>query len=532
MKTLPLGPFLGINNRLPDFALHVDKVGDFLRAADNVEVDNAGRLRRRRVTSKIAAMSSDAPHSLHMTSATAGYLVRASVLYAITLPSYTQTLVKALSSNAQLSWQAIGDDLYYSNGTDAGRLTAGAWYPLGLPTPEHPTLTVISGAMLAGRYQVALAYCNTTTGEEGGVSRATAVELSATGGLRVTLPGATAGATHVAIYLSACNGSQCYLAATVAAASTSADLTSTVAASARAAAQRFEIPLPAGRLFVSNGRLCSIVGSLVYLGLPYRHGYCLAAEGYIPFPEAVSLAVENQGGTYVCADKTYWFPGDLADGQGQVADVLPYGAVPGTAFSVPDQPIVGWFGAMGVVLADTAGQAKAVMNENIDVTPPASGIATVLQSNGYMRVVSCGWCINLENKAATTVSALDLTSTSGGYATASDGIYALDAGGDVAWSVGFGRLNLGSETWKALPYVYAGIEGATDAELTVDYVDERGVDRSYSYAARASREQLGNQRFDVGRGVRATGFDLTLSGTSEFTLASISFAPAATHRRI
>ena len=531
MKTLPLGPFLGINNRLPDFALHVDKAGDFLRAADNVEVDNAGRLHRRRATARLVPMACDPPHSLHMVSATAGYLVRAAALYAITLPTYTQTLVKTLTSNAPMSWQEIGDDLYYSNGADSGRISAGAGYPLGLPTPAVPTLTVIGGTMAAGRYQVALAYC-TATGEEGGVSLARQVELSAAGGLRVALPGAVSGATHVNVYLSACNGSQGYLAATVAAASASADLTASVAASARAAAQRCEIPLPAGRLFVSNNRLCSSVGSLIDLGLPYRHGYCLAAEGYLAFPAPVSLAVENQGGTYVCADKTYWFPGDLADGQGAVADVLPYGAVPGTVFAVPDKPVVGWFGAQGVVLADTSGQAKAVMSEAIDLTAPASGTATVLQANGYVRVVSCGWCVNLENLAATTVSAWAFSSVSGGYATAADGIHALDANGELAWSVNFGRLNFGSETLKALPYVYAGLAGATDAELTVGYIDEHGAEQSYAYPARASREPLGLQRFDIGRGVRATWFALALAGTSEFTLASVSFAPAATHRRI
>ena len=47
MKTQNLGPFLGINNRLPDFALHVDQKGDYLSAADNVDIDNTGRIRRR-----------------------------------------------------------------------------------------------------------------------------------------------------------------------------------------------------------------------------------------------------------------------------------------------------------------------------------------------------------------------------------------------------------------------------------------------------------------------------------------------------
>ena len=49
MKTQNLDRF-GINNRLPDFALHVDQKGDYLSAADNVDIDNTGRIRRRQVS--------------------------------------------------------------------------------------------------------------------------------------------------------------------------------------------------------------------------------------------------------------------------------------------------------------------------------------------------------------------------------------------------------------------------------------------------------------------------------------------------
>lgn len=80
-----------------------------------------------------------------MVSATTGYLVRASTLYAITLPSYTETLVKVLTTNAPLSYVLLDGNLYYSNGRDSGRLTAGTWYPLGLPTPAVPGLAVTTG---------------------------------------------------------------------------------------------------------------------------------------------------------------------------------------------------------------------------------------------------------------------------------------------------------------------------------------------------------------------------------------------------
>jgi hypothetical protein len=527
MKTIPLGPFLGVNNRRPVFDLHIDKVGDFLASGNNIDIDNAGNIHRRRAT-MLTSGTPENSHSLHMTGATTGYLVIDSVMYAVTLPTYTQMLFKVLTSNAAVSWIAIGDDLYYSNGTDKGRIAAGVWYPLGLPTPSAPTLSVIGGNLLKAHYKVSVAYYNDVTGEEGGISPAASTELSATGGIRVAIPASVPGATHINVYLSNANGDVAYWLATVAVGTAIYDCIALP--TGREAAQRFEIPLPAGILFTSNNRLCSIVGNRIYIGLPWRHGYCLAVDGYLDFTAPVSLAVENQGGTYICADKTYWFPGDLGDVQGSVTDVFPYGAVPGTVFHVPDKEVVGWFGSMGIVLADTQGGAVAVMNDNIDQTPPATGTAAVFQSNGYMRVASCGWCVNLENKAATSYSDWDFTSISGGYGTKADGIYLLDTDGPVDAMAGFGKLNFGTEARKYLPAVYLGVNCDDPMQLRV----QAPKDTDYTYDARGSGTDMQIQRVDPGRGLEANWFDLSVMNQNgaDFTLASVSFAATASSRRI
>jgi len=287
--------------------------------------------------------------------------------------------------------------------------------------------------------------------------------------------------------------------------------------------------LPAGELFSSNGRLCSFAGKTVYVGEAFRPGYYLPAEGYIPFPANVSIAVENQGGTFICADKTYWFPGDLGDIQNSIATVLPYGAVPGTAFMFPDKSMCGWFGANGVVFGSTSGEVEAVMSDNITVTPPATGTAYVVDDE-YRRVVSCGWCVNLQNKAATQYSGYDFTSISGNYGTKDDGIHNLNAAVDVPWSVDFGKINFGSEELKHLPNAYVGVDSGEPMILTVTLPDGT----AYDYTARSSGTDLKMQRIDVGKGLRANWFNLSLSNDtgSDFSLASVSFAPTVSTRRI
>lgn len=522
MNTTPLGPFLGINNRLPDFALHVAKTGDFLRVAENIDIDNAGRLRRRSAAELVQAMSN--AHSLYMDSGSAGYLVRDSVLYRITLPGYSETLLKILASDDPMSYIEFNGSLYASNGMDSGRISGGGWLPLALPTPDVPELETVSGSLLAGTYRVAVAYEN-AAGEEGGVSPTATHTLTGTGGLRVTLPAPMDGASKINVYVSTVNGSVPFLATTVDTGATFVDVAST--AEGREANIRHEAPLPAGMLFLHNGCLCSFKEHCVYEGLPFRPGYYLPVAGRIPFPAEVANVVPAQGGVYVVADQTYWFAGPSMTSAESVTRVLPYGGVKGTAFVSPNKSAYGWFGAKGIVLATTGGEVEAVMSDNIDLVPPASGVSAVIETRGYRRVVSCGWCLNLDNRATTSYSDFDLSSVSGRYATKVDGIYDLAGNGHVPYSAELGRFNFGSEALKSLPAVYVGAASEDPMQLRV-----KTTGGDFTYQARFCSSELEIHRIDPGKGLRANWYDLSLIGNADFTLASVSFAPVASTRRI
>lgn len=521
MNTQPLGPFLGVNNRLPDFALNTDK-GSFLREADNVEITNSGNVVRRKAPVLLQAMTG--AHSLY-----GNFFVRASVLYKATFSPYSETLVKILTSNDPMSYAEINGSTYYSNGTDSGRVEEGIWFPWALPTPASPTVATTTGTLFKGWYQVAVGYANSVTGEEGGVSASTNYHLTADGGLLITLPAATTGATHINVYVSTVNGSIPMLQTTVA--TGTASVTISTHTLGRESNQRYEDPLPAGtRIFEFNGRLCSVKGKDLFYSLPYRHGYYLPVENRIPFPENISIAAPNQAGVYVAADKTYFFSGqDLGDVQ-VVRDVLPYGAVSGTEFKVPNKSVVGWFGEKGVVLADPQGEVQAVMSDNIDVVPPVSGFSVVLNTRGYRRVVSCGWCLNLDNLAATTYSNWGITSASGDYGTKADGIYTLEGTGTVDSYIDLGKQNFGVENLKHMPAVYLGVSSDTQMQLTV--VTPDGTE--HDYLTRDYSSNLVIQRVDTGRGLRENYFGLKVYNTegSDFTLASVSFAPVASSRRI
>ena len=519
MKTSPISNFLGLNNRLPDTDLYVKDKGYYLSVAENIDINNAGKMQRRESELLVQAMTG--AHSMFE-----NYIVRDSVLYTYTLGPYAETLAKALTSNARMTWVREGADIYYSNGTDSGRITGGTFYPLGLPTPTAPTCSTIAGTLMAGTYQVAVSQFNNVNGEEGGISPARNVALSAAGGIRVTLPALDAGATRINVYLSTVNGSVPFLVGSYTGATK--DI-SAMPATTREANERFEAPLPAGRLFLSGSKLCSIVGKLVYVGLPYRYGYYDVVAGWLEFPEAVAVAVENQGGTYIATtEKTHWFPGELAGGQEIVRDPLPFGGVKGTEFRNPTTTDCGWFSEYGFVVADTAGLASPVTDSVLDLVAPSEGASNVRVTNGYVRVYSCGYCLNLESGAVTQYFDYDFTSFYGDYGTKIDGVYALTGGGDIAWRAGLGKHDFGTETLKRMPAIYLGC--SSPDPLSVRIITADGDD--YEYEARSCSDTIMIHRVDPGLGLESNWFDLELIGTTEFTQASVSFAPTASTRRI
>lgn len=520
-----LGPFLGMNTRLPDFALRVPKKGDYLRGVDNAYFANDGSIVSRPSIDLVQALTG--AHSLF-----GNYLVIDSALYRITLPTYSQTFVTALASNAPMSYVTFAGDIYFSNGTDSGRIAAnGAVYPWALPTPNPPTVTPASGALEAGWYQVGVSYSNSATGEEGGVSASANLAVADNGGVTVSLPGSAPGASHVNVYLSAANGSVPRFAGSFIASTPSATLT--VVPTGREAPQRFEQPLRAGtRLFMHNGRLCSVNGRELNYSLPFRPGYCLTSDHAIYFPDDITIAVSAQKGVYVATTaKTHFFPGaDIGNVTEDVVDALPFGAVPGTEFELTHKPIVGWFSPKGIALADTQGHVELPMMENVTPTPPASGVSIVFETLESRHVVSCGWCLNADTGAASTYSNYTFNSVSNGYVAEATGICSLVGTGPVDATIHLGKLNFGSEVLKHLPAVYLG----TDAEEPMEMLISTPNNATFDYAARAGDSALKLQRVDPGRGLRATWYDITIrnAGGCAFTLASVSFANTTSKRRI
>lgn len=522
MKPVRYAVFLGINNKLPPTSLNSED-GRWLADALNVDIDNDGSILRRIGAARVAEVT--APHSLFR-----DMLVRSGVLYRYTLP-YAETMLRLLSTNERMNYVAIGEQTFMSNGTDGLRIDCnGDVVPWALPAPAAPTVEPVAGEMSAGDYTVSIAYANCE--EVGCVSPAAVVSTvePLTGGVRVHLPAGVEGATHIKVYVSGNGGNVPMLHSTVEVGTPSIDILT--APTGGEASRQIEAPLPAGsRIFEFNGRLCSVSGKSLYIGQPYRHGYYLPLSGVILFHDDISVAVGNQDGIYVAAgSKTYFLAGqDIEAGEVTVRDVFNFGAVPGTEYAHPENPLVGWFSHEGLVVAAPSGEAKVIMDGVSLSDVPASGRSIVLTGDRRDRVVSCGYCVNLGSGAATRYEGFDFTSSGSTYTTKADGIYLIGEAESVNAEIDLGAENFGVEQEKRMPAIYLGASSTDPLVAAVGVVG--GV--AYDYYARSSSEALDVHRIDPGKGLRGNWFNIVVKNNGdEFKLASVSFAPVASNRRI
>jgi len=522
MKTTKYSRFLGMNTKLPDYSLNSEE-GRWLKEAKDVHFRNDGSVIRRKSVDVVSA--SPGAHSLFE-----DMFVLAGVLYRFTTGPFAQTMLQLLSNNNWMTYCRIGSEVFMSNGTDAFRLTAaGEVRPWYLAAPAAPSVAPISGALTKGRYTIQISYSNAD--EEGILSEPVQVETdeALSGGFRVTLPAAIPFAEHINIYVSGNDGAVPLLAGTVPVGTATFDIAARP--DGREAHRRVEFPLPAGtRLFEFNGRLCSVEGKRIWISVPYRAGYCEQGSAYVEFHGAVSVAVGNQMGVFVVAgNETMFLAGQDIGAAELVRDIAHVGAVPGTEFIHPEKPLVGWFSKRGAVLGAEDGSVAELMANKVAVTPPASGCSYVIETPEMDVLVSCGWSVNLGTGAIATQSTT-LTSASGSLGTTAAGIVTTNGTATVDSLLDFGLEDFGSEQEKRMPAIY--IECASAGQLEASLSVPGGTE--YDYLARSYSTHLDTHRIDPGKGLKGNRFNIKLTNPSgvNFTLAGVSFAPAASTRRI
>ena len=377
-NTAPIGPFVGINNRLPDHQLGIvergRKAGDYLRNAVNVDLTAAGTLQRRKGTT--LAVPGTRCHSLWSDGTDAFYADGAD------LKRFTgEVIATGLAYGRPVSFckAPTGDAIW----TDGVRLEAVGKGAVAAPTPNPaPIVTAgTGGALHAGYYQVSITAV-ASDGRESGSTWPIQVQVQDSGRIEVSgLPG-----TLVNIYVSPLNGDALYLTASTTASSYIIPVMGTQGAQCTTMNLR---PLPAGRFVREyHGRLLVADASGLYYSEPWAYGLYNPLRGYIPLA-GITLLEPGQTGVYVAtAHKTYWLSGLDVDQVERVAELLPYGAVEGSATRIENSNDIAWFSSRGLVIGTQDGQAKNVQEDAVAVEPAATGATLFREQDGMRQLVS------------------------------------------------------------------------------------------------------------------------------------------------
>ncbi|BEP54536.1 hypothetical protein GmRootV118_17800 [Variovorax sp. V118] len=372
---------LGINNRREPTRLAAGGEGaTFLYAADNVDIDAQGFVKRRAGTTRALE---EAVHSAWDHDGQYGFAVIDGVLTRLDPAGagLLKTPVRPAMPRASVSYSLGADGaVYWTNGAEIRRVVDNEDRAIATPRLDSaPVLSLTAGALRAGRYL----YAFTVQGTEGESAATVVQQIDVPEGGGLELSDAVLDGMAVNLYLSGPNGE--VLGQTQAATDGRFSVLAPVEGGRRCPTIE-TAPMPPGSIVRHfNGRMVVAVGRMLYFSPPYRYGLYEPASGYIPFPSEITVVEPCDVGLYICADKTYW----LTDFTGsRLQELLPYGALAESAVRSPAAKAAYWQSPRGLVRADMAGGVQNLQEAAVAFGPAERGASLFRSFDGMEHVVS------------------------------------------------------------------------------------------------------------------------------------------------
>jgi hypothetical protein len=142
------------------------------------------------------------------------------------------------------------------------------------------------------------------------------------------------------------------------------------------------MPMPPGKIVRAfNGRLLVARGKLIYFSEPFAPALHRPVEGFIPFPDRVTMVRPIDEGVYVGTTKaTYWLAGtDIA--KAELVKAQDEG-VAEASDSVVEAGVVQWFSHEGLVRGDRAGQITEMQADTAPAQTASSAATHHIDQGG------------------------------------------------------------------------------------------------------------------------------------------------------
>lgn len=394
----PLGPFTkGVNTRLPDSAL-TDKQ---LRNGVNVDIDDTGRVHRRKGATKVIAGTS--VRSV-WADGDAGpvYYADGTQLRRFTpdgAPPHDNILVATITAGATVVFERYLSDIFWTDGVLTGRIVDGTNQSWGLATPPAAGVVlnaVAGGSLFDGQYQATYTYLR-ANGEESGAPLTNSVEIAnprnANGKAALLVTGIIASPDNTVIginlYCTGANGAEPFQVAFLPNAPAIARITEIDSVAGKSLTTQFYQPAPPGTQLVSLGpRLYVASGRFLFYSEPFAPAWFSPGYGYIPFADDIAVVLAVNDGLYVATTTETYFLDGMDPLEMKLVRVLPYGAMRNSGAQIRNGVKVAWMGRHGVVIAEPNGVVKAVQEEEVAVELATRGVTGYREVNGMRQIVS------------------------------------------------------------------------------------------------------------------------------------------------
>ena len=246
-------------------------------------------------------------------------------------PDYSvKTLLTGLTAERPLSYTAVGDRVFWSNGAQKGVVQNGANRSWGIDVPDQPVATAGSGELLAGLYQYAVTYLR-ADGQESGASLAGTITLDGQGGILLTSIAVSTdpSVAYKAISITSVGGETLYQAGVITNATASFAIREPRMGASPLLTQFLQPPPAGDHVAYQNGYLLVANGARLYPSEPYApelFDYRKAA----PFLGRITMVAPVKGGVWVGLDgQIVWLTGDTPE-VWDFKEKVDYGVIPHT----------------------------------------------------------------------------------------------------------------------------------------------------------------------------------------------------------
>jgi hypothetical protein len=389
----------GIDNVSPEFEL--DKRA--LRSATNIDIDDQGRVRRRKGYT-LAQAAADMRSLWTPPGASYALLSDNGALKKLALVAGTPTLTTLRTglAAANVSYCEVNGDTYYSDGTVIGKVlndgAAAAEWGLEVPASTYSVAETVAGGMDAGTYQVALVFV-TASGEESGARGARTVNVAVGGGINLGLiPQPTsAEVLTVRVFLSPANGDRLYHHTDIPVGITTYNLAAGTLG--RQIETQFGEAPPAGHIVRHyNGRIFIAVGDTLYYTDALRYGLVRRHTNFLRFSGRITMVEPGVDGLWVAAgNRTVFLPGTEPKQMAQIT-AYPAGAVEGASMVAdwdklslkePYGKVPVWLSRDGIIFAGLPnGAVQRLTSDRYAVDEYATATLALRSQPGLVQIVA------------------------------------------------------------------------------------------------------------------------------------------------